>query len=768
MKKVFSFLLILSMVVSMSGLPLAKAVAKTVEEGNKITICHATGEGNYVSISPNKNGVLNGHDNHEDDIIPAFDDYAGKNWTTEGQAIYNNDCQKTDEDDGGDDECVPGTDIIVSDTSTQVEEHDSVAVTPHPAWTASIEGATWIYDEALNENGSSTTGDKVFTKTFTIDGTPTDSTLEIAADNMYSVKVNGIALDTDTSATDLNNFASADSWTIPAADLHSGSNSIEITITNPAVDPETNTAFGDPNPAGLLYKLTVNHNCEPEVPTTATVTMCKTDDSEAVNYLSGWTLTLGENSGTTGEEGCVEFTDVPYGTYTAGEVMQEGWIHNSESDDTGVVVVDSPEETFTIVNHNTSDDSEDSCEAGAYTDTSDNSGAIRFENAPYTTGSISGQDGWSNAVNPAYDQSVVTNTYGYPSFDNQSLRMSDAVTSGSFGDWVFAKPLTNAAGESTTVGATKNHFEAQFDIASTRPCEQQPGLHISVSPDRGDGSRMSYLRFEDGPTGLDVFFYDVSGTDAGTVSFDEAQVASGLTRNIPHKIKFVMDFVDGTNVNGSANDIVKIYIDGTLVKTGTSWETYYRYDAEASAEQAPRAVNTLIFQARGSANPANLGKGYLFDNLTLSSSTTQTNTDDQTPPTKKPKKGSSTGGRINTPVGQVLGAETSCGIYLDKYIKMGRKNDPEAVKKVQKFLNDFMKAGLKEDGILGKQTDKEIKKFQWDHKKNILDPWKLKMATGIVYLTTQTEINNIMCPSLALPIPKNLTPFESNPAAPKP
>jgi hypothetical protein len=62
-------------------------------------------------------------------------------------------------------------------------------------------------------------------------------------------------------------------------------------------------------------------------------------------------------------------------------------------------------------------------------------------------------------------------------------------------------------------GTRQNIFETQFDIASTKPSEQQPGLFMSVSPDRGDGSRMSYLGFEDVASGVNVIFYDVQGTD---------------------------------------------------------------------------------------------------------------------------------------------------------------------------------------------------------------------------------------------------------------
>ncbi len=245
------------------------------------------------------------------------------------------------------------------------------------------------------------------------------------------------------------------------------------------------------------------------------------------------------------------------------------------------------------------------------------SASVDFEG--YTLGSISGQDGWSNAVNPAYDQAVVTNSYGYPSFGTKSLRVSDAVTSGSFGDWIFAKPLTDSVGETAATngsfssGTKQTHFETQFDIASTQ-LAQQSGMHVSVSPDRGDGSRMSYLRFEDGASGINVFFDDVQGTSPA--NFVETQIGTDLSRTVPHTVKLTMDVVDGPS-----NDVVKVWIDGNLVITGTSWENYYRFDSEASAEQSPRIVKTVIIQARGSANPANLGQGYLFDNLSLTSST---------------------------------------------------------------------------------------------------------------------------------------------------
>lgn len=240
-------------------------------------------------------------------------------------------------------------------------------------------------------------------------------------------------------------------------------------------------------------------------------------------------------------------------------------------------------------------------------------------------GSVNGQGGWSSTG--SYDQAIVSNSYGFSSFGCKTLRLSNAVTTGSFGDQTFSFSTSNQAGETTATnngysgGAMQNHFEAQFDIASTQQTPQ-PGLIISVSPDRGDGSRMSYLRFEDGSNGINVFFDDVQGV-SNPASFVETQIAKELTRT-PHTIKFVIDFVDGPS-----NDIVKIYIDNSLVHTGTTWENYYRFDTEASAEQGPRTTDNLLFRAGGNPVPENRGNGFLFDNISLSSSIISSDT---TPP----------------------------------------------------------------------------------------------------------------------------------------
>ncbi|PIR83989.1 hypothetical protein COU18_01105 [Candidatus Kaiserbacteria bacterium CG10_big_fil_rev_8_21_14_0_10_51_14] len=243
--------------------------------------------------------------------------------------------------------------------------------------------------------------------------------------------------------------------------------------------------------------------------------------------------------------------------------------------------------------------------------------ALDFES--YTLGNIHGQDGWSKTG--GYDVEV-TSSFGVLGFGTQSLRFSNAVTSGSFGDQTFSKSLVDEAGETTAPnggfsgGTRQNHFEAEFEI---RPMQlsQQPGLFMSVSPDRGDGARMSYLGFSDEADGIKVNFFDVTSVTDPAV-FSETIVATGLSRAVTHTAKFEIDFK-----NGPSNDVVKIYIDGVLVHTGTTWENYYRFDDESNpglAVNEGRTVDSLLFMARGTAAPTTLGLGYLIDNVELLSS----------------------------------------------------------------------------------------------------------------------------------------------------
>jgi hypothetical protein len=274
---------------------------------------------------------------------------------------------------------------------------------------------------------------------------------------------------------------------------------------------------------------------------------------------------------------------------------------------------------------------------------------------PLTAGNATGQ-GWTYTGGSSYDVGI-TDT----GIAGNSLRLSNARMSGSFGDWVFSKRLATPVSED----ANGNEFVATYQIESAAPGHAfQPGLQVSVAPQSGDGARMSYLRFEDTAGGIDVYFVD-NQNDLGTPQ-RAVQVADNLDRTVAHDVKIVLDLYTGPH-----NDVAQVFIDDmteplipmtvtgfegffapvdhpdTLnkLKAGqsvpmkwkiggaapaTTWEDYYRFQAESNggipqADWTTRPVDSLIFQARGSGTQAGVeGNGFLFDNVTLTSSLTAT------------------------------------------------------------------------------------------------------------------------------------------------
>ena len=112
-------------------------------------------------------------------------------------------------------------------------------------------------------------------------------------------------------------------------------------------------------------------------------------------------------------------------------------------------------------------------------------------------------------------------------------------------------------------------------------------LAISVSPDNGQGARMSYLRFEDQADGVHVFFDGATATGG----FMEKDIAT-LNRASAHSIRFLIDFKTGA-------DDVKVFVDGKKLISDTTWENYY----DARGEQV-LPTSKMLFRAGGTASPA--------------------------------------------------------------------------------------------------------------------------------------------------------------------
>jgi hypothetical protein len=207
----------------------------------------------------------------------------------------------------------------------------------------------------------------------------------------------------------------------------------------------------------------------------------------------------------------------------------------------------------------------------------------------FTDGSVNNQDGWQ-AINTQVDQGVV------PVPGGKALRVSNAATFGSFGDMPHSVPVTRPASENDANNVLINEFTVQA------PDNYVPGLAVTASPDDGQGSRMSRVRFEDrGADGVHVLFADAT--------FQDQDIAT-LDRSVPHKVK-----IETTFVKGDENDVVRVFIDGNLMVRGGSWENYYR----EFEERNPSASDRLLLRTAGVAAPLTRDNGFLFDDVTTTS-----------------------------------------------------------------------------------------------------------------------------------------------------
>lgn len=249
---------------------------------------------------------------------------------------------------------------------------------------------------------------------------------------------------------------------------------------------------------------------------------------------------------------------------------------------------------------------------------------INFES--YTPGTVDGQDGWKSTGaagldGAVFDHQIAANSGAPSSFGTRSFRISNAVTSGSFSNQTFSRSLANEAGEASAQsngfsgGTRQPFFDARFDLASAVPNAEQPGLSVTMSADRGDGARMNWIRLFDSTTGLGMEFGDYQYPDP---AFTYTTIASGLDRSVSHQIRVTTTLLDGPgpgDPEGTANDIVCVFVDGVLKHQGTSWESYHLNWGGGSTV----TVDSLLFRTSGTAAPATSGKGFLIDNLSLTS-----------------------------------------------------------------------------------------------------------------------------------------------------
>jgi hypothetical protein len=110
---------------------------------------------------------------------------------------------------------------------------------------------------------------------------------------------------------------------------------------------------------------------------------------------------------------------------------------------------------------------------------------------------------------------------------------------------------------------------------------------------------------------MNLQFYDTDTTG----NFVFQQLTTNIDRTIWHRVDVNVSFVDGPS-----NDVVKVYLDGLLLVTGTTWEDFDRYGPTSDGGGGGLSpVNSVLFRAGGSSVPANLGGGFYIDNVSLTS-----------------------------------------------------------------------------------------------------------------------------------------------------
>ncbi len=161
---------------------------------------------------------------------------------------------------------------IVSDDTTVVGTSPAVELSfVHSAWTADLDGdhVVGMPNDGANDGSKwiwitdgptlpATDQDYTFDREFAWTGVASDATLYLATDNLYtSVKLNNNLIG---STADDNNFTSAteDEFNNLESYLVQGTNRLQVTVRNIGLNGGTPTS----NPAGLLFKLEIDGNCE--------------------------------------------------------------------------------------------------------------------------------------------------------------------------------------------------------------------------------------------------------------------------------------------------------------------------------------------------------------------------------------------------------------------------------------------------------------------------------------------------------------------------
>lgn len=229
----------------------------------------------------------------------------------------------------------------------------------------------------------------------------------------------------------------------------------------------------------------------------------------------------------------------------------------------------------------------------------------------FNLGSIDGQQGWDN-YGPARDEEIVNLGGAH----GKVWRISNEDPSGDFGG-PYSPGLSATAGELGFTTADSSRMVASFSFKPVQSSADGSRVEIDFG-NEGSTDRNNYLILEHtGEPGVGLRLAvneplpDIGGNWSNN-SFDWATGNRSLATNIDasqwHTISLELNFVDG-----QANDVINVLLDGVVVGQTTTFENYRDFHLGQDHGTAAQAnqVNKLLFRV---GEPNGLADDFPQDN----------------------------------------------------------------------------------------------------------------------------------------------------------
>ena len=107
--------------------------------------------------------------------------------------------------------------------------------------------------------------------------------------------------------------------------------------------------------------------------------------------------------------------------------------------------------------------------------------------------------------------------------------------------------------------------------------------------------------------------------------------------------------------------------------------------------------------------------------------------------------GGSTQGQVLGVTTETDGSAAACEQYLHGFLRPGRQNDQEQVRRLQTVLRNFEGAAIEVNGVYDEASIAAVHAFQMKYAASVLHPWGLAKSTGFVYLTTSKKVSEVFC-----------------------